>query len=144
MEILTWIDKNISGVEGTLSYSRYFDSIPLEKGVDVLYLLNPYLGIDLIFTEQRYLKSIHFYSGEQNGMSRFGKELPHDLIFSFSRSQTIEILGKPNQSGGGGYSILYGTTPSWDKYYFERYALHLQFSEGDKSVVLVSTDSLIL
>ena len=48
MDILNWIDKNITEIEESFLYERYFKTVLLERGIDVYMLFNPLLGIDLI------------------------------------------------------------------------------------------------
>ncbi|WP_295800323.1 hypothetical protein [Mucilaginibacter sp.] len=141
MEILNWIGENISEIKDSSSYSRYFEASLLEKGIDVYMLFNPLLGIDLILTETYDIKAIHFYSGKEPEVNQFSDKLPFDLSFTFSRFETRQILGFPNTSGGGDFSFLYGITPQWDKYFCDGFNLHLQFSEGESSIELITLDS---
>jgi hypothetical protein len=142
MDALKWIDKKLPEIKETLEYGKYFDSILVEKGTEVLYLFNRKLGIDMILRENSSVKAIHFYSGTQNGTSRFQDKLPYDLNFSFSRESSRALLGWPEFTGGGEYSMLYGITPYWDKYVFEKNYLHLQFSKDFKQIDLITIFSL--
>lgn len=142
MDITNWIGKPLSQIKDNLLYRRYFDSISLERGIDVWFLLNLEMGIDLILFENYYVKAIHFYSGKKEKTSRYIDNLPFNLDFSFTNNQTRLLLGEPDLSGGGDFSFLYGDTPAWDKYLFENYTLHIQFSEVDKSIDLLTIDSI--
>ncbi|MDB5123560.1 MAG: hypothetical protein JWP94_1689 [Mucilaginibacter sp.] len=141
MDILNWIGKNINEVKETLLYKRYFTNIPLEKGTDVYFLFNRLLGIDLILNESYNIKSIHLYSGNKDDIHRFPYELPFDLNFSLSRNDTRLILGPPNKSGGGDFSFIYGITPPWDKYVYDKFSLHLQFFEDHSEIALLTIGS---
>ena len=65
MELVSWLGKNINEIRETLLYNKYFDSVLIEKGIDVSWVLNPELGIDIKFDEDFIVRSIHFYSGRQ-------------------------------------------------------------------------------
>jgi len=141
MHILTWLDKNVNNINQDPLFIKYFGSKSIEKGIDVYWLFNPELGIDLIMREDYFIKSIHFFSGSQNDSRQFTDPLPLDLDFSFSRKKTRALLGEPDSIGGGGFSFLYGITPPWDKYLFDNYALHLQFSESEDEIDLITIGS---
>jgi hypothetical protein len=61
-----------------------------------------------------------------------------------SRNDTQCLLGLPQESGGGGVSLLYGITPFWDKYIYSKFYLHLQFSKDNllDLVTLATLDSV--
>ncbi|MEO6978539.1 MAG: hypothetical protein ABJA76_05470 [Mucilaginibacter sp.] len=141
MEILNWIDKNISEIKDGFSYGKYFKDSLLEKGIDVYFLFNPLLGIDLVLTENYDIKAIHFYSGKESEANQFSDKLPFDLNFTLSRFEIRRILGFPGTSGGGDFSFLYGITPQWDKYFCDGFNLHLQFSEDESKIELITLDS---
>lgn len=61
MGITDWIDKNISEIQKIILYSKYFDSIVMEQGIDVYFLFNRQLGIDLVLREDLSIKAIHFF-----------------------------------------------------------------------------------
>ncbi|EHQ24334.1 hypothetical protein [Mucilaginibacter paludis] len=142
MDILNWIDKKYTDIENDKLYKEYFSSISLEEGIDVLFLLNLSMGIDIILNKNYHVKGIHFYSGSQKGGSRFEGNLPFNLDFSFSQQDTRSLLGMPNSSGGGDFSFLYGVVPDWDKYLFDSYSLNLQFSKDKLTIDLITVDSL--
>jgi len=142
MDVLNWIGKNIAEIKEDFFYKKYFSMIPLEKGIDVYFLFNPLMGIDLILEENYKIKSIHFYSGKTKTASRFSDGLPLNLDFSFSRIKSKQVLGTPGKSGGGGFSFIYGTIPPWDKYFYDKFSLHLQFSEDQNEIELITIDSL--
>ena len=52
MELIKWINKNINDIKGSLLFGKYFDSINIEEGADVYFLLNLTLGIDLILSRE--------------------------------------------------------------------------------------------
>jgi len=142
MKFKNWIDRSIIEIKNDELYKKYFHNIPLEEGVDVLMLFNPIFGIDLILTMGQITKAIHFYSGKEDHIKRFSDKLPFDLSFELSKEQTRRKFGEPQQSGGGDFSFLYGITPNWDKYFFENFSLHFQFSEDEGAIDVITIDSL--
>jgi hypothetical protein len=142
IDVTEWIDKRVNEVKQSFPFEEYFNSIDLEKGTDVLFMFNPLLGIDLILNNRSIIKSVHFYSEkDSDGIKAFKGKLPFNLEFNFSRSHSREKLGIPNQVGGGDFSFLYGITPPWDKYFYEAFNLHLQFSEDQNKIDLITIDS---
>jgi hypothetical protein len=142
MEIYDWIDRSIAELENDKLYKKYFEGIALEKGIDVLMLFNPSFGIDLILTMDQIVKALHLFSGKEQDIQRFSDQLPFNLNFDLSKDQTRSIFGEPHQFGGGDFSFLYGITPNWDKYFFENFDLHFQFSEDETAIDLITIGSL--
>jgi hypothetical protein len=142
MEILSWINKNLSEIQGTVLFSRYFDTTTVEERIGDFDLFNRQLGIDLVLRTDLSVRAIHLYSGLQEGVNQFMDELPFNLGFSLSREETRQHLGVPTVTGGGDYSILYGTTPPWDKYRYESFFLHIQFLPDTQRLDLVTIFSL--
>jgi hypothetical protein len=143
MEILNWIDKKVTDIQRTVLFGRYFDTTTMEVGIGDYDFFNRQKGIDLTIREDLTVRAIHFYSGLQQGVDQFVDELPFRLKFSLSRQETRQLLGPPGKTGGGDYySILYGTTPPWDKYSYDSYYLHLQFLADMQSMDLITVFSL--
>lgn len=141
MKFKNWINKGLIEIEDSLFYSKYFDTIVLQEEVDGFSLFNPELGIDLMLRPDRSIKAIHLYSNSHGGAKMFKDELPFNLKFSYSQEDTRSLLGAPTMTVGGDYSIIYGTTPNWDKYVFDGYFLHLQFSNKNR-IDLVTIESV--
>lgn len=130
MDLKAWINKKLSDIQDTLYYSKYFDTIVLQEEVDGYSLFNPELGIDLILKPDQTIRAVHLYSENHKGAKSFKDQIPFGLKITFTMDETRELLGTPTITGGGDYSIIYGTAPSWDKYVFDDYFLHLQFSKN--------------
>lgn len=141
MEIINWIGKDLKEINKTVLYNDYFGNVPIEKGIDVFGLYNPDKGIDIILQENNRIKAIHFFSGTQEGSAKFVDKLPFDFNFDFSRNDVRMLLDVPDLSGGGDFSFIYGKTPPWDKYLFENFKLHLQYSSDEKSIELLTIES---
>jgi len=144
MEFFKWIGRSIVEIENDELYQRYFRDIAQQKGIDVVMLFNPELCIDLILTTELTVKCVHLFSGKEDDVKRFPENLPFALNFELSKEQSRKLLGQPQKSGGGGFSFLYGTVPDWDKYLFERFSLHVQFSEDNNAIDLVTIGAVEL
>lgn len=142
MELIKWIDKDFIEIRDTLLFSKYFDTIALERGIDVSFLFNPNLGIDVIIRDDNTVKAIHLYSGNDHNSNRFIDILPFDLVFTNSRMNVLEKLGTPFLSGGGGASLLYQEIPYWDKFKIENYFIHIQYGKATNCIDLVTISSL--
>ena len=138
MEILTWIDKDLVEIKGTLLFGKYFDSILPEASIDVTHIFNPTCGINMVLSLDNSVTAIHFFSGKDGLTNQFIDILPFDLKFSNTNKETRLLFGEPDQCGGGEKSILYSKTKNWDKYFFEDFSLHLQFSDIDCSIDLIT------
>ena len=101
---------------------------------------NKELGIDLILDEKEVAKSIHFYSGLTSEVKKFTNKLPYGLSFELTRLQTTEMFGIPSLTGGGDFSFLYGVVSFWDKYIIGNIFLHLQFTDDEKEISLITLD----
>ena len=142
MTIPNWLNRNRTDIETDPIFQKYFDNVPVEEGTDAYFQLNAAKGIDLIMTPALNVKAVHFYSGVQEDINEFTGNLPCNLQFSLSRDKVRSMLSLPSASGGGGFSFLYGTTPFWDKYIFDDYTLHLQFSKNLERVDLITLEGL--
>lgn len=92
-----------------------------------------------MYLEKIYLlKQYIFFSGKDNDQnaSQYNDDLPQNLQFTYTREISRSILGQPQKSGGDNKII-----PFWDKYTFDNYSLHLQFSK-DSTIDLVTLISL--
>jgi hypothetical protein len=142
--VLEWINKNLSEIKDSLLYSKYFDTTLLEKGIDVYFLFNPLLGIDLVLTEDYSINAIHFFSGKDKtqNASQYSDDLPCSLRFSDTRKTVRNQFGHPQKSGGGAISEVDAKIiPFWDKYVFDRFSLHIQYDDNG-TTDLITVESL--
>jgi hypothetical protein len=141
MDFVDWLNVNLNEVRETALFKMYFSSVPIEKGIDVFYILNANKGIDVIVKEGFIVNSVHFYSGKQDGIVQFTETLPFNLSFDLSKEKIINLLGTPDSTGGGDFSFLYGKTPFWIKYEFERFYFHTELTENESQINLITIGS---
>lgn len=142
MELTSWINKKLSEIENDDKFKRYFKDSAIENILERDFLINNSMGIDLILTELQTIETIHLFSADEiNGISSYEGEMPFNLNFTSTRTEVNATLGKPNRSGGG-YNSIVGHIPSWDKYYFTNYSLHIQYSDQGESIDLITIGSL--
>jgi len=144
VEIINLIDKNLKGINSTEVFKKYFEGILVEEIDDSYYLTNKVKGIGLVIDSAFIINSIHLYSGNDDTAETFRGGIPFDMEFSFGRDKIHAVLGKPIKSGGG-HKILYmGYINYWDKYYFDNFSMHFQYSIDNSCIDLITIASLQL
>ena len=141
-ELALWIDKHIDEISNSTLYEKYFSAIELDKIADEFFLENLNKGIDIVFTEKLIVRAVHLYSENFMGAKKFKDELPSNLSFDYKKKEVEKMLGKPMSSGGGHESKILGYVELWNKYYLNKYSLHLSFAEGGDRISLITLGSL--
>lgn len=141
-EIINWIDKSLKDVFDTTLFKKYFYNEEITEGVNTYYLTNKSKGIEIVTSKDSIITSIHLFSGDDGDYQAFKDDLPFKVKFSFNEDDIHEVFGKPNKSGGGHRSLYLEFIPTWDKYYFDNYSLHFQYSK--KSIEAITIASLKL
>jgi hypothetical protein len=96
----------------------------------------------MVISDVMVVKSIHFFRSSKKH-EEYRDEIPLGLILSMSQTAKMKRLGEPVRSGGGN-RVIFGAFPAWDKYYFKRFSLHLQYSEVRNKIDLITINSLSL
>jgi hypothetical protein len=143
MVLLNWIDKNLFEINKNQYFLTLFDSTEIQFIEDKGYLFNSIKGINTVISNKNVIQSIHLFSGKDLKNCRFKDELPNDLNFEMDIKSVLELLGFPNRNGGG-YKDIFGEVPLWNKYYFDGYVLHIQYTSFDKSIDMVTISSKYL
>ena len=147
-EIISWVGKKLNSIDSSLLFKDYFRSCQQEELENTIYLSNKTKGIELVMTNTLIITSIHLFSGNnsRNNLpyNSFTGKLPGNLEFSFSREDIHLLLGIPSESGGGQEVVYLGYVPIWDKYYFNNYSIHIQYSNTFESFNMLTVSSLIL
>ena len=91
-------------------------------------------GLQISLDKNRKVNTIHVFSNAAEGYSNYPYELPMALTFETGREEAITLLGIPNSSGGPVESVTDDSVFYWDRWDWERFSLHLRFSEDEKSV----------
>ena len=143
-ELAGWIDRNYNIIKHTELFVRYFADTDLEQieDDDTFYVENSDKGIDVVFSENLDVIAVHLFSGKFLNLNIFNEELPFDLNFLFSRVKVSRLLGEANVRGGGYGRGQLGIVPYWDKYYFDSYSLHLQYSNDESYIELITIGTL--
>lgn len=144
VEIINWIDKELRAVKLTTLFQKYFDGIELEKIEETFYLTSKQNGIGIIINNELSVTSIRFYSENYEGCHAFKENLLYGIEFSLSKNNIREMFGIPNRSGGGHRNLYLGQMPSWDRYLFDFFSLHIQYSIGYNSIDMITLGSLSL
>lgn len=143
-EILNWIDRKIDDVSDNYLFEKYFTNDKINRIEKNFYLTNKFQGIGIVMSQNLIITSVNFYSGKLEDSQIFKEELPLNLEFSFNREGIHQRFGKPNRTGGGNTNIYLGNVPYWDKYYFDKYTLHIQYSRDCSMIDMITVGSLQL
>jgi hypothetical protein len=144
LEISDWVDKELKDLYGAPLFKKYFRNIEMIQDEDTVYFLNKSEGIGITMPKTLRIDTIQLYAEGKDGSSMFKADLPHNLNFSFNRTKVRQTLGVPQRSGGGQTILYIGYTANWDKYFFDRYTLHLQYANDNNSIQLLTIASLKL
>ncbi|MCC6760035.1 MAG: hypothetical protein IT252_02415 [Chitinophagaceae bacterium] len=142
--IISWIDQKLENISEESIFKRYFENQSMMKGEDVFYLTNKAQGIEIVLSNSMVVTSIHLFSGENKNYQMFAGNLPFNIKFSFGRDEIHDIFGPPVKSGGGHKALYIGYIPFWEKYYFEGYSLHFEYSDECVFIKTVTLTSLNL
>jgi hypothetical protein len=143
-EITNWINKEIKDISNSSTFKKYFDNVELTNGENTFYLTTKQRGIELVLSKYLKITSIHIFAGTKKEYQKFEDRLPFEVKFSFSKEDIKKIFGKPSKSGGGHTALYIGYISLWDKYYFNGYSLHFQYSEDGTSIDAITIASLEL
>lgn len=138
-EIINWIDKSLKKVFDNTLFNEYFFNKEMTECGNTFYLINKSKGIELVMSNEFIITSIHLFSGEDGNYQAFKEDLPFKLKFSFTKDDIHELFGKPNKSGGGHKSLFLEFIANWDKYYFDNYSLHFQYSKTRIEIITIAS-----
>lgn len=139
-----WLDRTIEEFKIDSFFEEYFGNCTLDEGVDGYYLSNYEEGIELVLSKEKKLTAIHFFSGQTDEYHMFKKEIIPNISFNSSRNNVIEVLGQPNDSGGGEEHFIFGYINSWDRFFKKNYVLRFEYQKNEKSILLITFSSLTL
>ncbi|NEZ55009.1 hypothetical protein [Adonisia turfae] len=137
-EIVQLLGMNHSELVLTTIFQFLFSSDSIEEIEGVSYLESPDSGISLVLSPTLRVKSIQLYSKDFGEYNEYKAKLPANLSFHMSQSTIYELMGSPEQSGGGEKIPFLGQSLPWDKYYFSNASLHIQYA-SDLSKILLLT-----
>lgn len=143
MFLTNWIDKKVDEIQNTKDFNCFFANVEIDTIDSGKYLFNPEKGINIVMTEFKVITSIHLFSGNTNEAKRFEGPLMHNIDFEMTQAQVRKHLGSPKRNGGG-HNSLYGRVAVWDKYHFDIYSLHFQYSALTDQIDLLTITTLKL
>jgi hypothetical protein len=73
------------------------------------------------------ISGIHFYSEGYEGYHAYTGKMRGDVKFGDSKEAVRNKLGEPSKSGGGNKAVG-KIWPYWDRYDFQKYSIHIQYS----------------
>ncbi len=141
MMIVDWINKNIEEVNFTELFNLYFKEYETLKDEDVYYMINKEKGIDIMLSNDNIITSIHFYSGEHGDSKAYTDKLPNGISFCLSRENIHSLFGVPDKTGGGEFNVFFGRVKKWDKYFYADYSVHLEYSDSEDKILLITCAS---
>jgi hypothetical protein len=105
---------------------------------DEFYLTIRSHGIAFVATFDGRISTVQLFSAGFQHYNQFPNELPEGITFADSRSSLRSRLGVPDCRDKEGTCGLLGPTPKWDIFHRAHYSLHVQYSDDEASVNLVS------
>lgn len=135
--IQSLVGQNINDVHG-MGIFRNVAMLDVEKIGDESYLQLPLLGISMVLPDGETISAVHLHASGHEGYSEFQDELPAGIVFAMSREEARARLGNPAQCGDGGRVLLLGPRPAWDAFIVDGQRLHLEYSEDNQSVRLIT------
>ncbi len=105
---------------------------------DRFYMEMPNSGIAFIATLDGRVMTIQLHAEGYEGYKTFLELLPDEISFSDDRRRIHARLGQPSVSGGGTVIQFFGKAPRWDRYDRDSYALHIQYTDLEESINLIS------
>lgn len=142
-EIINWIDKDLSKVKLTELFIKYFEGRKIVQDEMDYYLSNEEKGIEIVISTVFEINTIHLFSKYENYM-QFEDELPFNIEFSLTKVDIRSLLGEPSRTGGGTNALYIGFVYPWDKYYFDNYTMHFQYSIDELAISIITIGSLKL
>lgn len=141
-KIIGWLEQNFDSLTEDSIFKFYFSDVDLEVIMKNLYLTNSEEGIGLVLNNEKKILSIHLYSKGYNGHKEYRGEFAFNIDFQASKYFVHQRLGEPAKSGGGEVInfIFKGPISKWDKYYFENYSLHFQYTDNESTINLITIE----
>jgi len=72
-------------------------------------------GIEILFDDKNLVDAIFLYSEGESGNRQFQQKLPYDLMFTNTRKEIIDKLGKPDNTYAGSKEFKYNCSDSWNR-----------------------------
>ncbi len=107
------------------------------------YYSAPKLGFELCCDERGNVMLVSFFAaGAKRGFYTFPWPLLHGLTFQSRPRDVKSALGLPARSGPEQVLPKIGRVGPWDRFDWERFALHVQYTPSGNGIVVVTAMSL--
>jgi hypothetical protein len=111
----------------------------LDEGLPSEYVFSlPQGGIELHCDSQRFIKTIFLYSGVHGEFARYPCVISDGFSFESSPSEIHVRLGKPTRSAPAQRLFALGERWPWDRYDYETYSIHFEYTPDASSVALLT------
>ncbi len=130
-------DKNVD------TFINQFDPPPIitiekDDGPDDEFVEFKESGFGFHFMKDK-LVCIHFHSEiDCTDYAIYKHPLPMGICFEQSKSELVNMFGKPDAEGGGNKSDFFGEIPVWLKYRKNKYTIQIQFTDKCEGIGVVS------
>jgi hypothetical protein len=132
------LDNNMQSLIIKKFISNFSEEVHTESFDDETYYNFPQNGISFLTNGKQSIITIQLFSGEKDEYLMYQGELPHDLAFNLSRNEVRQRLGDPKSHGGGDLIPALGLSPHWDSYRMKNHVLHIEYTEKNMSIALIS------
>ncbi|MCW7541469.1 hypothetical protein OOT46_27035 [Aquabacterium sp. A7-Y] len=105
---------------------------------DLKYVSIPQQGISLVLGAGEEVATVQLHRKGHEGYMQFSGELPAGLAFSMSRQAVRQLLGPPTRQGERQILPVLGRKPAWDSYTGDHLQLHIEYTDDEREVQLVS------
>jgi hypothetical protein len=95
-------------------------------------------GVSIMAGPEYQIDTLHFYAEGVQGSHGYAGELPLNVHFGQKRNELLNALGKSSKSGGGRLNVKGEMIPKWDRFDFDTFSIHLQFSVPTDALELVT------
>lgn len=140
----TLINSNLKDFDKNEMFAKFFKNQELVEGINRYYLTSIENDMSIVFDTKLNVTSVQFFSGNQDDYAKFNHELMKNIDFDMSRDEIRTKFGNPDKSGEGYHHKILGYRPGWDKFYFDKYSLHMQYDDEFGSIKILTIASLKL
>lgn len=90
-----------------------------------------------LYFESNKLNSVFLYSlDNDDGYAEYIGFLPKKIDFSLSKSEVVELLGRPDEKGRGSNNNI------WVKYVSDKCFIHIGFTKDSNSIQMITIETL--
>ncbi len=117
---------------------RGITTIDLDVIEDRAFIAAEDQGVSITAGPQYRIDTLHFYAKGVQGSQGYVGELPLNVHFGQKQDEMSGLPGKPSKTGGGRLSPRGEMIPKWERFDFDTFSVHLQFSVPEDALELVT------